>query len=99
MRIEPRCDGARACVLGHVVVAETADPVPGAAVFVAGRDRRGREVRFVTRTDDEGVFTVPDPPEGVYRVAIYKDARYAEARGLRLGEPGTTVLPVRLGRP
>ncbi len=88
----------RVCVLGHVVVAETADPVPGAAVFFDGRDERGRRVRLVTRTDDDGVFTVLEPPPGVYRLAIYKDARHVEARGLALGAPGTTVIPVRLGR-
>ncbi|RMG98289.1 MAG: hypothetical protein D6705_06275 [Deltaproteobacteria bacterium] len=98
VRIAPRCPQTKVCVVGHVVLAESADPVPGAAVFVAGRGRDGRPIRFVTRTDDEGVFTVTDPPEGVYRVAIYKDARYVEAKGLELGAAGTTVLPVRLGR-
>jgi hypothetical protein len=65
-----------------------------AAVFL---EREGPESLVIMRlTDDQGVFTVVDAPAGNYRVAVYKDARRIEARGLELGAPGTMVVPIRI---
>lgn len=101
--IRPRCAEVRSCLLGQVVAAESATPLSRAAIFLEREVERGevrdgdvRPLRIVTMTDDQGVFTVVDAPEGRYRIAVYKDARRLEARGLELGAPGTTVVPVRL---
>lgn len=101
--IRPRCVEVRSCLLGQVIAAESATPLSRAAIFLEREVERGgiREpgtapLRIVTMTDDQGVFTVVDAPEGRYRMAVYKDARRLEARGLELGAPGTTVVPVRL---
>jgi hypothetical protein len=92
--IGPRCADVRSCLVGQVTAAETAAPLSRAAVFLEREDDSGH--RILTLTDDQGVFTVVDAPSGRYRLAIYKDARRLEARGLRLGDPGTTLVPVRL---
>jgi hypothetical protein len=101
--IGPRCADVRSCLVGQVVAAETAAPLPRAAVFLERQDgsaepssASGRPLRILTLTDDQGVFTVADAPAGTYRLAVYKDARRIERRGLRLGAPGTTLVPVRL---
>lgn len=95
--IRPRCAGVESCLLGQVVAAESATPLARAAVFLEReRDDGDDPVRFLTLTDDQGVFIVTDAPKGRYRLAVYKDARRVEARGLKLGSPGTTVVPVRL---
>lgn len=94
--IAPRCAEVRSCLVGQVTAADTSAPLSRAAVFLERDDRDGPDVRIVTLTDDQGVFTVVDAPTGRYRLAIYKDARRLEARGLKLGEPGTTLVPVRL---
>lgn len=73
--------------------------MPRAAVFLereADDAIDGKPVRILTLTDDQGVFTVVDAPQGRYRLAVYKDARRLEARGLQLGSPGTIMIPVRL---
>jgi hypothetical protein len=93
--IGPRCADVRSCLVGQVVAAETATPLPQAAVFLERQDV-DNPVRILTLTDDQGVFTVADAPVGTYRLAIYKDARRIERRGLKLGAPGTTLVPVRL---
>ena len=100
--IRPRCAGVQSCLLGQVVAAESANPMARAAVFLeregeAGvEEKRDSPLRILTLTDDQGVFTVTDAPRGHYRLAVYKDARRVEVRGIALGEPGTTVVPVRL---
>jgi hypothetical protein len=94
--IPARCSSVRSCLVGQVTAADTAAPMSRAAVFLQRDDRDGPAVRILTLTDEQGVFTVVDAPSGRYRLAIYKDARRIEARGLRLGEPGTTLVPVRL---
>ena len=94
--VPPHCVAASSCLLGQVVSAESASPLARAAVFLEREPGAGAEVRIQTLTDDQGVFAVIDAPQGQYRIAIYKDARRVEARGLRLGEPGTTMVPVRL---
>jgi hypothetical protein len=94
--ISPRCAEVRSCLVGQVTAADTSAPLSRAAVFLERDDRDGPGVRILTLTDDQGVFTVVDAPTGRYRLAIYKDARRLEARGLKLGEPGTTLVPVRL---
>jgi hypothetical protein len=97
--VSPRCAGVSSCLLGQVVAAESARPMARAAVFLqredAGADR-SESVRIMTLTDDQGVFTVEDAPVGKYRLAVYKDARSLEVRGLSLGARGTTMVPVRL---
>jgi hypothetical protein len=94
--IAPRCAEVRSCLVGQVTAADTSAPLSRAAVFLERDDRDGPGVRILTLTDEQGVFTVVDAPTGRYRLAIYKDARRLEARGLKLGEPGTTLVPVRL---
>ena len=70
-----------------------------AAVFLeredAGKSEPKNE-RIMRLTDEQGVFTVEDAPVGRYRLAVYKDARSLEVRGLSLGARGTTMVPVRL---
>jgi hypothetical protein len=52
---------------------------------------------IVTRTDEQGVFTICDPPSGLYRVAVYARDRRVEVRGVQLGQPGVTLVRVALG--
>jgi hypothetical protein len=97
--IRAKCVEVRSCLLGQVVAAESSAPMPRAAIFLereADDSIDSDPVRILTLTDDQGVFTVVDAPEGRYRLAIYKDARRLEARGLELGAPGTMLVPVRL---
>lgn len=95
--IRPRCAGVESCLLGQVVAAESATPLSRAAVFLEReQDDAEQPIRILTLTDDQGVFTIADAPKGRYRLAVYKDARHVEARGLKLGAPGTTVVPVRM---
>lgn len=70
-----------------------------AAVFLEREDASATDserARIMRLTDDQGVFTVEDAPVGQYRLAVYKDARSLEVRGLSLGARGTTMVPVRL---
>ncbi|MFO0635987.1 MAG: hypothetical protein U0168_24370 [Nannocystaceae bacterium] len=92
--IGPRCAEVRSCLVGQVIAAETAAPLSRVAVFLQREDVGAKPI--LTLTDDQGVFTVVDAPLGRYRLAVYKDARKLEARGLKLGDPGTTLVPVRL---
>ena len=94
--IGPRCAEVKSCLVGQVTAADTATPLARAAVFLEREGEDGGMLRITTLTDDQGVFTVVDAPLGRYRLAIYKDARRVEARGLKLGHPGTTLVPVRL---
>jgi hypothetical protein len=94
--IGPRCAEVKSCLVGQVTAADTATPLARAAVFLEREGEDGGMIRITTLTDDQGVFTVVDAPLGRYRLAIYKDARRVEARGLKLGHPGTTLVPVRL---
>lgn len=101
--IGPRCADVRSCLVGQVVAAETAAPLPRAAVFLERQEgsadpqsTSAKPIRILTLTDDQGVFTVADAPAGRYRLAIYKDARRIERHGLELGAPGTMLVPVRL---
>lgn len=96
--LSPRCAGIRSCVLGHVTAASSAAPVAQAAVFLVRDAELGEQepVRFLTLTDEQGVFIVGDPPPGSYRIAIYKDDSGVEVSGMELGDEGTTLLPVRL---
>ncbi|MEM6991907.1 MAG: carboxypeptidase-like regulatory domain-containing protein [Myxococcota bacterium] len=102
--IGPECAGVHSCLMGQVVAAETATPLARATIFLEREDAPNAEteddveasVRIMRITDDEGVFTVVDAPAGRYRLAVYKEERQYEVRGLTLGEPGTTMVPVRL---
>ncbi len=98
--VGPRCAGVQSCVLGRVTASETARPLVRAAIFLEqqleGGDGEVEPVRLSALTDEDGVFTVQDPPPGHYRIAIYKEARHAEVRGIVLGGQGTTLVPVSL---
>lgn len=100
--VSPRCAGVQSCVLGRVTASETSQPLVRAAIFLEQQPAAGSEkgdaaaVRLITLTDEDGVFTVTDPPPGHYRIAVYKEARHAEVRGLVLGAKGTTLVPVSL---
>jgi hypothetical protein len=97
--IRAKCPQVRSCLLGQVVAAESFVPMASAAIFLereADDSIEGDPVRILALTDDQGVFTIVDAPHGRYRLAIYKDARRIEARGLELGAPGTVMVPVRL---
>lgn len=99
--IAPRCVGATSCVLGHVTAAETGAPLSRAAIFLedTGGDTEegeGGAPVILALTDEQGVFTIVDPPPGHYRLAIYARARKAEVRGLEIAADGTTMVPVRL---
>jgi hypothetical protein len=97
--IRAKCAEVQSCLLGQVVAAESSAPMARAAIFLereADDSIDSSPVRILTLTDDQGVFTVVDAPQGRYRLAIYKDARRLEARGLELGAPGTVMVPVRL---
>lgn len=95
--LAPRCVGVDSCLLGHVTDTATAAPVAKASVFLEREAADGEaKVKFTTLTDEQGVFTVSDPPPGSYRMAIYKEASGIELMGMQLGKAGTTVVPVRL---
>lgn len=92
--------------------AEQDEAAPAAAAHAAAtrddptRDEADREVargedepepvEITTLTDDQGVFAIEEPPAGRYRLQVFKRERRLEVRGLALGEPGTTMVPVRL---
>lgn len=97
--LSPRCAGVESCVLGHVTTTRNAVPVARAAVFLERELQPGEDepVRIQTLTDEQGVFTIDDPPPGSYRIAVYKEASSVEVVGMELGRAGTTMLPVRLG--
>jgi hypothetical protein len=94
----PRCAGLRSCVVGHVTAPGSAAPVAEAAVFLVRELAPGEAepVRILALTDEQGVFVVDEPPQGSYRIAVYKDASHVEVIGMELGGPGTTMLLVRL---
>lgn len=99
--IGPRCAGAQSCLLGHVTAAESGAPLERAAIFlqVEGADAPPAAEPpgyFVALTDEQGVFTIVNPPTGSYRMAIYSNSRRVEVSGLKLGSQGTVVVPVRL---
>jgi hypothetical protein len=97
--IGPRCAAVESCLLGQVVEAESSNPLVQAAVFLereAHDNEDGKPVRILRLTDDQGIFTVADAPAGRYRIAVYADARQVAANGLVLGQPGTTMVPVRM---
>lgn len=93
--VRARCASASSCLLGQVVTAETAAPLAHATVFLE-REEGGDVVEITTLTDDQGVFAVAEPPAGRYRLQVFKRERRLEVHGLSLGEPGTTMVPVRL---
>ncbi|MBL4684261.1 MAG: hypothetical protein JKY37_06710 [Nannocystaceae bacterium] len=90
--------------MGQVVAAESATPLSQATIFLereeapdaTTEDDVETSVRIMRITDDEGVFTVIDAPAGRYRLAVYKEERRYEVRGLLLDAPGTIMVPVRL---
>ena len=100
--VRARCASARSCLLGQVVTAETATPLARATVFLEREEgveqepRTEEPVTITTLTDDQGVFMVEEPPAGRYRLRVFKRERELQVRGLPLGEPGTTMVPVRL---
>ena len=97
--IGPRCVEVDSCLMGRVVAAETADPIPHASVFLrreGGSSEDPGEVIAVRLTDDQGVFTIQNPEAGRYRLAVYKQDRSFELRGFDLGAPGTVWVPIRL---
>ncbi len=94
--IGPRCAGTSSCLLGRVTAAESGQPLPQAAVFLEPIGEETEASMIIALTDDQGVFTIEDPPLGNYRLAVYKQARHAEVRGLELGAQGTVVVPVML---
>lgn len=94
--LSPRCVGVHSCVLGHVTTALDATPIAQAAVFLLREGGDGSQEPIQTLTDEQGVFTVIDPPPGSYRVEVFKEAAKVEVAGLELGRAGTTMVPVRL---
>jgi len=107
--ISPRCVGATSCVLGHVTAAESGAPLSRVAVFLeplggasdegpstGETEQAGVDGIILALTDDQGVFTVVDPPPGAYRIAVYAKSRKAEVRGLKIETKGTTMVPIRL---
>jgi hypothetical protein len=94
--LSPRCVGVHSCVLGHVTTALDATPIARAAVFLVREGDDGSSEPIQTLTDEQGVFTVIDPPPGSYRVEVFKEAAKVEIAGLELGHAGTTMVPVRL---
>lgn len=99
--IGPRCAGAESCLLGHVTAAESGAPLERAAIFLQAEGAAPPEVPadedyLVAITDEQGVFTIVNPPTGSYRMAVYSNSRRVEVSGLKLGSAGTTVVPVRL---
>lgn len=98
--VRARCASAASCLMGQVVAAETATPLARATVFLEREEdiESGSPVEITTLTDDQGVFAIEEPPAGSYRLQVFKRERRLEVRGLPLGEPGTTMVPVRLPR-
>lgn len=102
--IGPQCAGVDSCLLGQVVAAENAAPLARAAVYLEREDAPdatteadlARSVVFRCVTDEDGVFIVTDAPAGRYRLAVYAAERTYKVRGLSLGKPGTTMIPLRL---
>lgn len=94
--IGPRCAGTSSCLLGRVTAAESGQPLSQAAVFLEPIGEQTQTSMIIALTDDQGVFTIENPPLGNYRLAVYKQARHAEVRGLELGAQGTVVVPVML---
>jgi hypothetical protein len=95
--VQARCARASSCLLGQVVTAETAAPLSRATVFLEREEGgAGDVVEITTLTDDQGVFAIAEPPAGRYRLQVFKRERRLEVHGLSLGEPGTTMVPVRL---
>jgi hypothetical protein len=94
--VSPRCVGVHSCVLGHVTTALDAAPIARAAVFLRREGGEEADKPIQTLTDEQGVFTVIDPPPGSYRVEVFKEAAKVELVGLELGQAGTTMVPVRL---
>ena len=100
--LAPRCAGVQSCLLGRVTASESATPLSRAAVFLQRQpktgegDAPGDGVRLQAITDDEGVFTIENPPAGLYRIAVFKGARHAELKGVELGGAGTTLVPVSM---
>jgi Carboxypeptidase regulatory-like domain len=94
--VRARCASASSCLLGQVVTAETAAPLSRATVFLEREEGEGEVVEITTLTDDQGVFAIEEPPVGRYRLQVFKRERRLEVHGLSLGEPGTTMVPVRL---
>lgn len=101
--VQARCASTASCLMGQVVAAETAAPLARATVFLEreegadGRvERKEEPVRITTLTDDQGVFAIEEPPAGRYRLQVFKRERRLEVHGLFLGQPGTTMVPVRL---
>jgi hypothetical protein len=94
--VRARCANSSSCLLGQVVTAETAAPLAHATVFLEREEGEGDAVEITTLTDDQGVFAVVEPPAGRYRLQVFKRERRLEVHGLALGEPGTTMVPVRL---
>ncbi len=94
--ITPRCAGVQSCLLGRVTAAESARPLARAAVFLERIGGEADQLRIQTLTDEDGVFSIANPPPGHYRLAIYKEARRVEMSGMALGEAGTTMIPVRM---
>jgi len=100
----PACPGVRSCLMGRVVAAETMAPLARAMIFLertaaptaTTEADLSATVHYVRFTDKDGVFTVTDVPAGLYRLAVYNEARRKELSGISLGEPGTTMVPVRL---
>lgn len=94
--VSPRCVGVHSCVLGHVTTALDATPIARAAVFLMPEGGDDSREPIQTLTDEQGVFTVIDPPPGSYRVEVFKEDAKVEVAGLELGRAGTTMIPVRL---
>lgn len=94
--VSPRCVGVHSCVLGHVTTALDAAPIARAAVFLRREGGEGSDKPIQTLTDEQGVFTVIDPPPGSYRVEVFKEGAKVELAGLELGQAGTTMVPIRL---
>ncbi len=85
--------------MGQVVTAETAAPLPQATIFLKREADSGEvtdTVGITAITDYQGVFSIEEPPAGLYWLKVYSRARRLEVHGLELGEPGITMVPVRL---
>jgi hypothetical protein len=100
--VRARCASAASCLMGQVVAAETAIPLSRATVFLerehSDQADSPQPVEITTLTDDQGVFAIEEPPAGRYRLQVFKRERRLEVHGLALGDPGTTMVPVRLPR-
>jgi hypothetical protein len=100
--LAPRCAGVQSCLYGRVTASESAAPLARAAVFLQQQPASGHDaipgegIRLQALTDEEGVFTVENPPPGRYRIAVFKGARSAELKGVELGGEGTTLVPVSM---